>query len=73
MNDMPLNTDLLWQYASFPCEWTLVCEIFPDPELGTWTRNHGMFGVVRNYALGALGCAINYMSISGGFGYHIFI
>ena len=32
---------------------------FADPELGTWTINHDMFGVVRNYALGALSCAIN--------------
>ena len=32
---------------------------FADPELGTWTINHDMFGVVQNYALGALSCAIN--------------
>ena len=32
---------------------------FADPELGTWTSNHDMFGIVRNYALGALSYAIN--------------
>ena len=32
---------------------------FADPELGTWTRKHDMFGVVRNYPLWALSCAIN--------------